>query len=297
MKTKLSVIIVTYNQENKITKCLNSLLHSNTKDIELIVADDCSTDETEKIVRNWLGNNGSLFKGFNYLRNAENKGTVVNITNAISSSCGEYIKLIAGDDWFLEGALDLIKDFIETTDFDIAFSKVICVLENNTGEITFEDENPEYDNLEHFFELTPVEQFNFLAIRNRLPAPAAFFSRAFWDTIRLSNYQLKYIEDWAMWLLGSLKKSKFVFFDKALVIYLKHENSVTRKPTSKIYRQYLKDIVSTYRNIVLENKKALYFKNLFKVYLFFSLTKIACLLPLGFARTCMRIKNFALRKK
>lgn len=60
MTRKISVIIPTYNEKDSILDCLKSLDKQNLKDFEVIVIDDGSTDETQKLIENYKANNYSL---------------------------------------------------------------------------------------------------------------------------------------------------------------------------------------------------------------------------------------------
>ena len=61
MNTQVSVVVVTYNSSDFILETLESISHLNWKEIELIVTDDCSKDDTVEICRDWLKQNGQRF--------------------------------------------------------------------------------------------------------------------------------------------------------------------------------------------------------------------------------------------
>ena len=288
---KLSVIILTYNQESMIERCLNSILLSDTKAVELVIADDCSKDNTAEVASTWLSQNASFFYKTSFFSNPQNLGTVKNVIKAVSASGGEYIKLLAGDDWFLDGALDCMIEYISSHDFDVAFSKVSMAVGNENGEIFTNNENHKYDNLNHFFNSKPLQQFEFLAVRNRLPAPASLFSRTFWKKINLSECELIYTEDWAMWLLGTLIQARFVQIDKPLVVYYEHNASVSKKANGTTFRRYAKDVAWTFENLILPNKKKLPLRTCIFVFFRYRLTKLIASLPNGIVQIFAVLKN------
>lgn len=288
---KLSVIILTYNQESMIERCLNSILLSDTKAVELVIADDCSKDNTAKAASTWLSKNSSFFYKTSFFSNPQNLGTVKNVIKAVSTSGGEYIKLLAGDDWFLDGALDCMIEYLSSHDFDVAFSKVSMAVGNENGEIFTNNGSHKYDNLDHFFKSKPLQQFEFLAVRNRLPAPAALFSRSFWKKINLSECELVYTEDWAMWLLGTLIQARFVQIDKPLVVYYEHNASVSKKANGTTFRRYAKDVAWTFENIILPNKKTLSPKTMLSVYSRYVITKAISHMPAPFAQLVAEFKK------
>lgn len=275
----LSIIILTYNQENMVKRCLDSLLRSRTSNVELIIADDCSRDGTATVISNWIAMHDSHFFRVSFLKNTKNIGTVRNVIQAVSSSTGDFIKLLAGDDWFTDHALDSMQTFIQENAFDVAFSDILSATED-TPVPDEQGKDSKYHDIAPFFALGSEEQFDFLALRNRLPAPAALFSRAFWNEIELEKCQLVYTEDWAMWLLGTLKKSHFKRIDIPLVVYYMHSKSVSRKPDSRIFKRYMQDVAWTYKTLVLPNKNKLKSKTRLKVFLRYGLVKMLTCMPL-----------------
>ena len=95
MKSRLlSVIIPNYNNELTIKNTINSILNSTYKDIEIIIIDDCSTDKSVEIIKNFYGNN-PLVKLY---VNNKNKGTFYGRNKGILMSNGYYIANVDGDD-------------------------------------------------------------------------------------------------------------------------------------------------------------------------------------------------------
>ena len=95
MKSRLlSVIIPNYNNEITIKNTIDSILKSTYKDIEIIIIDDCSTDKSVEIVKNFYGTN-PLVKL--YINN-KNEGTFYGRNKGILMSNGYYIANVDGDD-------------------------------------------------------------------------------------------------------------------------------------------------------------------------------------------------------
>ena len=94
-KPRFSIIICAYNIESYIKRAINSVLNQTFNDYELIVADDCSTDDTLKIVRE-LGNDK-----IKILKTEINTGTAGGTRNlGLKEAIGEYILFLDGDDTF-----------------------------------------------------------------------------------------------------------------------------------------------------------------------------------------------------
>ena len=93
-----SIVCVTYNQENLIKECLDSIAGQDYRRIELIVCDDCSTDQTPQVVEGWLEDHQGRFKNILFLKNEENLGISAAHDRGLRCTTGKYLKYIAGDD-------------------------------------------------------------------------------------------------------------------------------------------------------------------------------------------------------
>jgi len=94
-KPKISIILSTYNRKNLLKKAIKSVLLQTFKDFELIVVDDCSTDKTQELVKNFK----SKDKRIKYFRMKKNFGNDSQPKNVgILKSEGEYIAFLDDDD-------------------------------------------------------------------------------------------------------------------------------------------------------------------------------------------------------
>lgn len=115
-----------YGQDQFISQAILGVLSQKADfEIELIVANDCSPDNTEAIVQEIIHThpNGSWIK---YTRHAENKGAIPNFAWSISQAKGKYIAICEGDDYWTD-PLKIQKqvDFLEKNkDYSIIFHKV-----------------------------------------------------------------------------------------------------------------------------------------------------------------------------
>jgi len=92
----VSYLIVAFNEERYIEKCLSSLLAQSYSNIELIFVDDGSEDNTFTIAENLLNSQNRLT--FRLVKFDSNKGKVYAFNKAFSYSKGEIITLFAADD-------------------------------------------------------------------------------------------------------------------------------------------------------------------------------------------------------
>ena len=99
----VAFIVVSYNEADTIVRTLNSIKYqidnyAKGRDIQLIIADDCSTDGTADVAARWLDDNGELFKSVKILPAEKNVGTCKNLGKAFRELDTEYFLVIAGDD-------------------------------------------------------------------------------------------------------------------------------------------------------------------------------------------------------
>ncbi len=105
----VSVGILTYNSAKYIVEALESVKNQTYENIELIVSDDCSKDDTVEICRKWIEENKSRFVNATLLTVEKNTGTSANCNRRLAACKGEWLKACAGDDALFP---DCIENFV-----------------------------------------------------------------------------------------------------------------------------------------------------------------------------------------
>ena len=106
-----SVAVITYNQEKYIAQTLDSIINQrHNYSYEIVVGDDCSSDGTREIVRQYAEKYPEIVKP---IFNEKNLGIIKNYFNVISHCSGKYIMECAGDDFWLPGKVELQIPFYE----------------------------------------------------------------------------------------------------------------------------------------------------------------------------------------
>ncbi len=95
---KISIIVPTYNRVNFLCRCVDSILEQHYDNIEIIIVNDCSTDNTTEIVNEKYGNNPKII----YIENETNLGPGGNRQKAYLISTGEYVIFADDDDYYFE---------------------------------------------------------------------------------------------------------------------------------------------------------------------------------------------------
>lgn len=119
MKDKISIIISTYNREKYILESINSCLNQTYSNIEVIVVDDCSTDNTHKVISKI--NDGRL----KYIKLNENKGACYARNIGIKNSKGKYIVFNDSDDIFRKDKIEKQLNNLKKNNSDLDFCKLV----------------------------------------------------------------------------------------------------------------------------------------------------------------------------
>lgn len=108
---KVSVCVMTYNQEEYIAQCLQSIVDQKTDfDFEVIVGDDCSTDGTREIIRKFANKYPDKIKT---LLHDKNIGVTNNYKEIHDAATGEYVAHCDGDDYWLPGKLQYQSNLLD----------------------------------------------------------------------------------------------------------------------------------------------------------------------------------------
>ena len=104
---KFSIIISTYNRANILPRAIRSVLNQTFQDFELIIVDDGSTDNTEKLIKNFND------KRMIYLKHKENKGVYAGINTGLKAAKGDFVITLGDDDDLYPDALESVFSKIE----------------------------------------------------------------------------------------------------------------------------------------------------------------------------------------
>lgn len=119
-KILLSIIVNTFNCENYLKQCLESIKNQLSVESELIVIDDNSTDSTFEIIKNELCDlSNCSYYSINHsgISNSRNFG--------LERSKGTYVMFVDGDDYIIENSLNKIIKYLKSSDFDLTLFNTI----------------------------------------------------------------------------------------------------------------------------------------------------------------------------
>lgn len=128
MLPKISVIIPVFNSEATIERAVMSVADQSVKDIEILVCDDCSTDNSFDILKA-LSDDDPRIK---LTRNAINRGAGLTRDTLLKQATGEYFAFLDSDDYWLPGKLDAQLNLMNQKALDICFTQYRIVDEAGT---------------------------------------------------------------------------------------------------------------------------------------------------------------------
>lgn len=248
----VSICVISYNSSEFVLETLESAKAQTYKNIELIISDDGSSDNTIEICKNWLSGNKERFVRTELITVEKNTGIPANCNRAVKAAKGKWIKLIAADDILLE---DCIIDNIEYVrnhpKIMILFSTMQPFLEEN-GERKFLEP---VKLSQPFLDLTADQQFVEI-IFGKMPgvAPTAFIAQQLYEELDYYDEEFKLAEDYPFWLKCTSHQHRFVAMDKLTVLYRRHDNNTgiikvvngtIYKDRIQIFNQYLNRIIAT----------------------------------------------------
>lgn len=116
-KEKVSVIIPVYNRANMIGRAIVSVQQQSYKNLEIIVVDDGSTDNTKDVVMKFA----MIDCRIKYIYQ-ENRGSNFARNNGILAASGVYISMLDSDDEYVGNKIEMNLDFMRKTNADVIFS-------------------------------------------------------------------------------------------------------------------------------------------------------------------------------
>jgi len=127
-KPRISIIMLNYNYERYIKKAIDSIVNQTISPYEFLIIDDCSTDKSSAIIKEYEKN----YSFIKYYQNKKNVGIYYNINRALKISNGDYVFFFASDDYvaptLIEQSTQLLRQYPE---IGLVCSKPVFVNKND----------------------------------------------------------------------------------------------------------------------------------------------------------------------
>lgn len=203
---RVSVCVVTYNQEQYIAECLDSLVNQQTNfEFEIVVGEDCSTDGTRAIVQKYVEKYPNLIIPLFY---EENIGAIENIKKVYKKARGKYIAHLDGDDMALPDKLQKQFDLLEANP-----DCTICAHDVDLIDAKSKYINTKYKKIEK-----KLDRLSFIKHGISFCHSSKMFvnplDECFWDNLLIDKKMIDYEIH-----LESLKFGNFIYLNEVLGQY------------------------------------------------------------------------------
>ncbi len=222
----VTVIALCYNHAKFLIECLESIQKQTFQDFDLIITDDCSTDDSPALIEVWIKKNRPTAQ---FIRHRANVGLCKTLNEAIDQAQGEFISMIATDDIWEPQKIE--RQFL------VMQSQPLSVAVVYSDAIQMDESGATLPKsfLEAHFQLEGIPPtgkiFPALAHRNFIPAMATLIRREAIKAVGGYDERLSY-EDYDMWLRLS-EKFDFTFLPETLARYRIVSTSIIRTIFSK----------------------------------------------------------------
>lgn len=238
MKKLVSIIIPSYNRAKTIERSINSILKQTYENIEIIVVDDYSNDNTEEIVKKMQD------KRISYYKLEKNSGACFARNYGINKAKGEYIAFQDSDDEWKDNKLEKQVEVLEKNDYDM----VICKMEQ-VDEETKKVVGIIPDNINESRTLT----FNEVLEKNCISTPVIVAKNNCVKDIMFDD-EMPRFQDWDF-ALRFLKKYNIYYLNEILFKQYCQKESITKNPKKGIMAYDM--LLRKYENEFKSDKKAL----------------------------------------
>lgn len=220
----VSVALATYNGEKYIHQQIDSILAQSYQNFELIIHDDCSTDKTVEIIKEYTKKDRRI----KFKRNYANLGFAKNFESIIAECNGEYIAFCDQDDIWTEDHLEVLYRNIENKDVSCANAMLVDVEGHSLGftmkEVTgvgskMANEKIKYKLFHDNFIQGTAMMVRSSFCRKYLPVPPV----------------VKYHDYWLA-LIASLE-DRVIYKEEIILFYRQHENNVTSNIKDSSWRK------------------------------------------------------------
>lgn len=227
----VSIVVITYNSAKYVLETLESAKAQTYQNIELIVTDDCSTDETVVICRDWIKKNAGRFVRTKLTTSPVNTGIPANCNRGYKEAKGEWVKGIAGDDILV---VDGIENFISQ------YNGEDCIVAGNyqkfrtssAGERLLYKEVEPLGRIVKIYNYPVKRQYEKMLRECFVAAPSVIIRRDLFNLIGYFDESYRMMEDYPFWLKCLSNGYKIGYIPVLMTYYRKDQGSITSNVTT-----------------------------------------------------------------
>lgn len=221
----VSIVVITFNSSKYVIETLESAKAQTYKNIELIISDDCSTDDTVEICQKWIAENKIRFFRVELITILKNAGIPANCNRGIKAAKGAWVKLMAGDDIMDINCIKLNIQYVSThSKVKIAISNIVK-FQNGTQNYIAGKET--YPNLVDLLVGTPNPMVQHKALLNSYfgNSIALFIAKSVFNDV-IYDESIPFMEDYPFALNVTKAGYSFNYFNAITAYYRLSEYSV-----------------------------------------------------------------------
>lgn len=228
----VTMIVLCYNQSRFVVETLEGVKDQTYKNTELVIIDDCSTDDSVAVIERWLNENKIQCA---FIRHQKNQGICKSLNEALVITTGKYISETAADDVWLPDKIERQVAIMESQ------PDTVGVLYSETFHM---DENGYRGSrllIDMCWNLPEMPQGDVLDVLMRgsfIPGPSTLIRRRCYDKVGLYDEDLPW-EDWDMWMRIARHYS-FIYSPFPSAVYRIHSNSIAHADPVRLAKQTIK---------------------------------------------------------
>jgi glycosyltransferase involved in cell wall biosynthesis len=234
----VSVLVAVYNQKNVIEQTLNSITSQTHQNIEIIISDDCSTDNSQEILRRISATNSKI----KLFLQDKNLGITQNYNFLVSKATAKYIAIFAGDDVMLPEKIEVQVNLLEKTP-DASF----C---HHAVEVIDYESQKSQGVISHVYEsgVTTIHD----VLRNLgIPGSMSIMYRSEVLKVPVFSPEIPTASDW-LHMIHLTMAGRGLYIDKVLCLYRK-DSSYNGKDPSRYEDDFIKTIDITRKTYASPN--------------------------------------------
>ena len=283
----ISVIIPVYNRGHFIAQALSSVLDEDYPDLEIVLIDDGSTDNTDNVIKSWIEQHKDRIKIV--YKSRENKGVVITLNELVNISNGEYIVFFGSDDYLKNNGIRKRYEYLKSHP-----DKLMVLADCNLI-----DQN---DNIIHESSLISQGKVNkkqlcsddgmkkFMILNGFTPGATLMADKKIYDIIGKYDEAL-HAEDW-VYYIRVVSKNLLGYLDEIVSAYRLHDNNMS-------FSKRLILVTQEHYMLTLQSFKS-FEKPEHKYYLFLKLIYLSIFIPylilkLELLKMNEKYKNYKIR--
>jgi alpha-1,3-rhamnosyltransferase len=234
----VTVSVATYNSAKFIIETLDSVADQTYPNIELLISDDCSSDDTIGLCREWLNRHKHRFVQSDIFTVSSNTGVSANVNRCLNAATSQWIKLLAGDDILLPNCIEDNVNYINAhPGIAVVFSQVLLYKNEFSQDCFIRGVPIEYPNNLMRDVFSSNDQYKLLLLSDRINyTPSSFLNKEKVLAVGGFDETIKLVEDYPMWLKLTKAGHKLHYFHTPTVGYRQHEAAVNNMKEEGLFK-------------------------------------------------------------